>query len=154
MKVNYQVSLFMLSFFACLLSASVIWLSLRTVEIVAVHENGNHSYILVKHFPFTDKGRINWWLEKNKMIKNRYGVPRPDTDGFFTVIFWDFGDGYKEEGKYDRLCFDDMNPPANCIEKNKLFTVNYGRNMGLYFTTNNERYFINKDGNIIKMKDD
>lgn len=154
MKVNYQVSLFTLSFFVCLLSASVIWLSLRTVEIVAVHENGNHSYILVKHFPFTDKGRINWWQENKQMLKNRYGIPRPDTDGFFTVIFWDFGDGYKEEGKYDRLCFDDMNPPANCIEKNKVFTVNYGRNMGLYFTTNNERYLINKDGVTIKMKDD
>ena len=136
------------------LMSYLLWLTCRPVEIIAVHKKDNYSSVLVNNFPFTDRGRINWWLEKNKMIKNRYGVPRPDTDGFFTVIFWDFGDGYKEEGKYDRLCFDDMNPPANCIEKNKLFTVNYGRNMGLYFTTNNERYFINKDGNIIKMKDD
>ena len=88
------------------------------------------------------------------MLKKRYGVLRPDTDVFFTVIFWDFGDGYKEEGKYDRLCFDDMTPPANCIEKDKVFTVNYGRNMGLYFITNNKRYLINKDGVIIKMKYD
>ncbi len=136
------------------LMSYLLWLTCRPVEIIAVHKKDNYSSVLVNNFPFTDRGRINWWQENKQMLKNRYGVPRPDTDGFFTVIFWDFGDGYKEEGKYDRLCFDDMNPPANCIEKNKLFTVNYGRNMGLYFTTNNERYFINKDGNIIKMKDD
>ena len=136
------------------LMSYLLWLTCRPVEIIAVHKKDNYSSVLVNNFPFTDRGRINWWQENKQMLKNRYGVPRPDTDGFFTVIFWDFGDGYKEEGKYDRLCFDDMNPPANCIEKNKVFTVNYGRNMGLYFTTNNERYFINKDGNIIKMKDD
>ncbi len=136
------------------LMSYLLWLTCRPVEIIAVHKKDNYSSVLVNNFPFTDRGRINWWQENKQMLKNRYGVPRPDTDGFFTVIFWDFGDGYKEEGKYDRLCFDDMNPPANCIEKNKVFTVNYGRNMGLYFTTNNKRYFINKDGNIIKMKDD
>lgn len=150
MKVKLKTTLFALSFFACLLLACVLWLSLRTVEIVAAHENGNHSYILVKSFPFTDKGRINWWQENQDMLKNRHEVPQPDTDGFFTVVFWDFGDGYKEEGKYDRLCFEDMKPPRNCIEKNKVFTVSHGRNMGLSFTTNNKIYRMKKSGKIVK----
>ncbi|WP_371813158.1 DUF943 family protein [Tatumella sp. JGM118] len=29
------------------------------VEMIAVHNNGSHSYILVKNFPYTDKGKIN-----------------------------------------------------------------------------------------------
>ncbi|WP_276973554.1 DUF943 family protein [Tatumella ptyseos] len=154
MEANMKKTLLIIVAAGTVLMSYLLWLTCRPVEIIAVHKKDNYSSVLVNNFPFTDRGRINWWQENKQMLKNRYGVPRPDTDGFFTVIFWDFGDGYKEEGKYDRLCFDDMNPPANCIEKNKLFTVNYGRNMGLYFTTNNERYFINKDGNIIKMKDD
>jgi len=150
MKVKHNTALFALSFFACLLLAWVLWLSLRTVEIVAVHENGNHSYILVNKIPFTDKGRIKWWQENKDMLKNRHEVPRPDTDGFFTVVFWDFGEGYKEEGKYDRLCFEDMRPPRNCIEKDKVFTVSYGRNMGLSFTTNNKIYRMKANGKIVK----
>lgn len=154
MEANMKKTLLIIVAAGTVLMSYLLWLTCRPVEIIAVHKKDNYSSVLVNNFPFTDRGRINWWQENKQMLKNRYGVPRPDTDGFFTVIFWDFGDGYKEEGKYDRLCFDDMNPPANCIEKNKVFTVNYGRNMGLYFTTNNKRYFINKDGNIIKMKDD
>lgn len=84
------------------------------------------------------------------MLKERYEVPKPDADGFFTAVFWDFSDGYKEEGKYDRLCFEDMEPPENCIEKDKVFTVSYDRNRGLYFTTNNEIYRMKKDGKIVK----
>ncbi|WP_434747210.1 DUF943 family protein [Pantoea sp. Lu_F5_004] len=150
MKVKHKTVLFALSFFALLLLACILWLSLRTMEIVAVHENGNHSYILVRKFPFTDQGRINWWKENKDMLKERYEVPRPDVDGFFTVVFWAFGDGYKEEGKYDRLCFEDMKPPRNCIEKDKVFIVSYGRNRGLSFTTNNEIYRMKKDGKIVK----
>ncbi|KGD72565.1 membrane protein [Tatumella morbirosei] len=154
MKVKFKITLFALSFFACLLPACVLWLSLRTVEVVAVHENGNHSYILVKNFPFTDKGRINWWQENQDMLKNIHKAPQPDTYGFFTVVFWDFGDGYKEEGKYDRLCFEDMNPPRNCIKKNKVFTVSHGRNMGIYFTTNNKIYRMKKSRKIVKDESD
>jgi len=84
------------------------------------------------------------------MLKNKHEVPQPDTDGFFTVVFWDFGDGYKEEGKYDRFCFEDMKTPKNCIEKNKVFTVSYVRNMGLSFTTNNKIYRMKENGQIVK----
>ncbi|EIR87473.1 hypothetical protein YPPY46_4383, partial [Yersinia pestis PY-46] len=37
------------------------WLSLRPVEIVAIHKDGNFSAVLVRDFPVTDKGKINWW---------------------------------------------------------------------------------------------
>ncbi len=53
------------------------------------------------------------------MLKDKYSIPKPASDGFYTVIFWDFGDGYKEEGKYDRRCFDDMKTSKNCIDKTR-----------------------------------
>nr|WP_276047304.1 MULTISPECIES: DUF943 family protein [unclassified Pantoea] len=149
-KVKNKPAIFILSLFSCLLLAYVFWLLLRPAEIVAVHKNGNHSYVLVKNFPFTDKERIDWWQENKSMLKNSHGVPAPDNDGYFTVVFWDFGDGYKEEGKYDRLCFEDMKPPVNCIAKDKILTVRYGRNIGLSFTTNNNVYRLKNNGKIVK----
>lgn len=154
MKIKIKKILFPLLLIACALPGYLFWLSLPSAEIIAVHEKGNHSYILVKKFPFTDKGKINWWMKNKSILKDRYKTPKPDTDGFFTVIFWDFGDGYKEEGKYDRLCFNDMKPPINCIEKNKVFSVSNSRNMGLSFTTNNSIYRIKKSGEILKDESD
>ena len=97
----------------------LIWFLLRPVEIVAVHQDGNYSHILVKNFPLTEKGKIDWWLMNKDMLKQRYGIPKPASYGAFTIVFWDFSGGYMEEGKYDRRCFADMKPPVNCIEKTK-----------------------------------
>ena len=96
-----------------------LWVFLRPVEIVAVHQDGNYSYVLVKNFPLTEKGKIDWWLMNKDMLKQRYGIPKPASYGAFTIVFWDFSGGYMEEGKYDRRCFADMKPPVNCIEKTK-----------------------------------
>lgn len=46
-KVKNKPIIFILSLLSCLLLAYVFWLLLRPAEIVAVHKNGNHSYILV-----------------------------------------------------------------------------------------------------------
>lgn len=43
----------------CALLGYLSWLSLRPVEIVAVHEDQNFSSVLVRNFPFTDKGKLN-----------------------------------------------------------------------------------------------
>lgn len=134
----------------CILLGYWAWLCLRPVEIVAVHQENNYSDVLVRNFPPTDNGKISWWLENKDMLKEKYGIPKPDSDGLSTVIFWYFGDGYKEEGKDDRLCFDDMEPPKNCIEKNRVFSVSDSKNMGLSFTTHDEIYRMRKNGEIIK----
>ena len=68
------------------------------------------------------------------MLEKEYQTPRPDIDGSFYLTFWLFGEGYKEEGKYDRLCFKDMKPPINCIEKDRVFSVQTGRKGNLLFT--------------------
>ena len=150
MKAKSRKTIGILLLMVCGLISYSLWLSFRPVDIVAVHDNGNHSYILVNSFPVTEQGRIHWWQENQDMLKSRYNVPHPDNDGFYTVVFWDFGDGYKEEGKYDRLCFDDMKSAKNCIEKNKIFTITHGKNMDLSFTTNNKIYRLRENGKIVK----
>lgn len=89
------------------------------------------------------------------MLKEKYDIPKPSSSGYFTVVFWDFGDGYKEEGKYDRLCFEDMKPPINCIEKDAIFSVDKSRNMGIMFTVyDGDNYHLDQNGNIIKVASD
>jgi len=86
------------------------------------------------------------------MLKEEYGIPRPDSDGYFTVIFWDFGDGYKDTDGYDRLCFEDMKPPKNCIDKNSLMLVKNGKNTGMTFWADDGIYRVKKSGEMVKTR--
>lgn len=154
MKTKHKKILFALIFLFFLLLTYCLWRSLIPVVIVDVHQEENYSSVLVKNFPITDKGQINWWLSNKDMLKNRYNIPKPASYGGFTIIFWDYGDGYKEEGKYDRLCFSDLRPPKNCIDKNRIFTVSYSKNSGMYFIANNEKYYLKDNGQIVQEESD
>ena len=133
------------------ISGYCLWLSLRPVEIVAVHHRGNgFSAVLVKSFPLTDTGKIHWWLKNQAMLKEKYNTPNYSQDASFHVTFWRFGEGYKEEGKYERLCFNDMLPPINCIDKDAVFSVNNSRNLGMTFETYEGYYRLKENGDIVK----
>ncbi|WBF46272.1 DUF943 family protein [Serratia rubidaea] len=130
----------------------LIWVLVRPVKIVAVHKKGEFASVLVENFPLSDRGKMNWWLKNQKTLTEQYGIPAPAKDSYFYVTFWKFGDGYKEEGKYDRLCFDDMKPPKNCIEKDAVFSVSHSRNLGTVFTTYEGRYKLQENGEIVDYK--
>lgn len=150
MSIKDKKTMALLFLAGCVVLGYWLWLCLRPVEIVAVHEDGNHASVLVKTFPFTDKGKINWWLKNKNMLKEKYNIPKPSLSGSFTVIFWDFGDGYKEEEKYDRRCFYDMKTRFNCIEKNAVFAVRQYHDNDVIFATYEGRYSLNKNSDIIK----
>ena len=155
MKVKSKKTLRALLLVTVVIFGYCLWLSLRTVEIVAVHHRGHgSSAILVRNFPFTDKGKISWWLKNKNMLKEKYDVPQPEKDGDFTVVFWLFGDGYKETDGYDRLCFDDMPPPLNCIDKSRIFSANHSRNRGISFIASGGIYHIKENGQIVRDVDD
>lgn len=138
---------------ACVLLVYWLWLSLRPVEIVDIHHRSNgFSDVLVTNFPPTDKGKINWWLKNKDVLKDKYSIPKPDSSGYFYVTFWLFGEGYKKEGKHDRLCFDDMKTKVNCIEKHAVFSVDKSRNIGEMFTVyDGDNYRLDPGGDIIKL---
>ena len=133
---------------ACVTGVLILaWLNLRPVEVVAVHQDDNFSDILVHNFPLTDRGKIAWWLAHADELKAKYGFPHPGLYGLYSISFWDFKDGYKEDA-YDLLCFNDMKTKKNCIDKNFVFMVNNTRDGTVVFTTDNDKYTL-KDGKIV-----
>ena len=128
----------------------LIWLAYHPVKIIAVHQEENFSEVLVKNFPITDAGKIKWWLKNKELLKNKYNIPRPGENGNFYINFWDFGEGYKKLGKYDRRCFADMKPPKNCIDKNAVFSVENGRDGSILFTVYNGTYRMEIGGEVTK----
>jgi len=154
MKNKKAIALFFLA--GCVFLGYWLWLSLRPVEIIAVHHReSNFSAILVKNTSFTDKGKINWWMENKAIFKEKYNVPNPAEDGSFSVTVWLFGEGYKEEGKYDRFCFNDIKSEKNCIEKDAVFTVTNSKNRGVFFTIyDGDNYRLGQNGDIIKVESD
>lgn len=128
----------------------LFWLLLKPVRIIAVHNDENYSAVLVTHFPFTDAGKLAWWHDNKAMLKSRYGIPRPSSDGNFTLTFWLFGEGYMAREKYDRLCFTDIKTDKNCIDKNKIFSVSKGRNTGIQFMVHDGIYRLNDKGEWVK----
>ncbi|QPT14902.1 DUF943 family protein [Serratia rubidaea] len=147
--VKYRIILLLM---LCILIIYAYLLGCSRVEIVAVHQRNNYSDVLVKSFPLTDKGKVQWWFENKDKLKNQYNIPQPVSYGSFTVTFWLFGDGYQEEGKYDRLCFDDMPTKKNCIDKNLLMMVRYAKSTGLSFRLDGGVYRIKGNGEMIKEK--
>lgn len=145
-KAIFSISLTLLILF-------YLWLSLGPVEIKAVHKEGNQSYVLVSNFPFTDKGKIRWWLEHKTRLQAKYNIPEPSAEGSFTVVFWFFGDGYRAEGKYDRFCFTDMSTKNNCIDKDAALFVTESRNTGTYFSVAGGTYRLDRHGEIVELKD-
>lgn len=152
MKVKNKKGLYALLVVSCALLGYFLWLSLRPVEIIAVHQRHNYSDVLVRNFPFTEQGRISWWLKNKEMLREKYNIPEADEDGFFTIIFWNFAEGYKETDGYDRLCFDDMATKLNCIDKDSLMMVVYSKSTGLYFRMDSGKYYLNDNGEMIKKK--
>jgi len=149
-KANLHKTLLIILIAGTVLTGYFYRLVSRPIDIISVHEDGNYSSVLVKNFPITDKGKINWWLENKDRLKKRYDIPKPAAYGGYDITFWDFGDGYKKD-KYDRLCFEDMQTKINCIDKEPLFTIkrfNYEREI---FITYEGRYKLNKNGKLIKI---
>ncbi|WP_312632710.1 DUF943 family protein [Pseudescherichia sp.] len=136
---------------ACIMAVLLLaWINLRPVELVAVHQDDEFAYIMVHNFPLTDKGKIAWWLAHADELKAKYGFPRPGPYGLYSISFWDFKDGYKEDA-YDLLCFSDMKTKKNCIEKNIVFSVENTIEGTVFFTTYNGRYTL-RDGKIVPFK--
>lgn len=133
---------------ACIAGALLLaWINLRPVELVAVHQHNEFAYILVRNFPLTDRGKIAWWLAHTDELKAKYGFPHPGLYGLYSISFWDFKDGYKEDA-FDLFCFRDMKTRKNCIEKNIVFSVDNTRYGTVFFTTDYGRYTL-KDGKIV-----
>ncbi|WP_455815624.1 DUF943 family protein [Pseudomonas graminis] len=134
------------------LGGVLLWFSFRQVKVIAVHQDGTYSDILVENYPLTDEGKIKWWLENKDFLKVKYNIPRPDEDGRYHVILWGFGEGYKEDDGYDSLCFDDVKPPKNCVDKDSLLIISRDKYKVTEFNGDGGIYVLQDNGLIVKRR--
>lgn len=115
-----------------------IWRIIQPVQIDAVHTSNSYSNVLVRNFPLTDQGRINWWLKNRELLYSKYGIPEPDADGYFVVLFWAWDGVYRADRgageDFDLRCFEDMSSEAKCIVKSDIpLEVTHLREGGVIF---------------------
>lgn len=136
-----------------IINGIITWHYMREVEIIATHTEGVFSDILLKHPPLTNRGMIRWWQDNQVRLKEQYNLPKTDENGDFEMIFWDLAGGLKPEVIDDSICFPELKPPANCIDKNKRLWVSHSRNRGLTVVVSNGYYQVKEDGRLIKRED-
>ena len=117
-----------------------------SVNIIAIHQNKYTAETLVDRLPLTERSRIKWWVGNRKEIEGKYRIVSFENGGPGYITIYKFGDGYKKEGKEDRLCFDDMDTEANCIDKDILMTISRTREGLERFTFSDSSYVISGDG--------
>ncbi len=119
---------------AVIISSSIViylWAG-RPVEIVDIHyDPGEQLNILARHFPITDRGKLNWWRGNERKILGKYNLPEND----FSVYIWNFGDGYKKLPPYD------IKSESKCIKKDIYMSVESGDNYYRMFLFSGSSYF-------------
>ncbi|URQ61474.1 DUF943 family protein [Pantoea alhagi] len=144
----FFIFLFLVSIIAIV---GAFFFSLKPIKIIAIHQHLNRSDILVDRYPWSDKGKIEWWEENKVFLQRKYDIPKSDKTGSYSIAIWAFGDGYKALEKYDRLCFDDMPPPKNCIEKDRLMYITLTRDGEVSYWLNNTRYIQKANGELVEV---
>lgn len=129
-----------------------LYLDNRRVNIIDAHHGVYSAAILVDHLPVTASSAINWWLENQSAIREKYHIPSEEAGGPGNFTVFAFGDGYQKNVENDMLCFDDVPPPENCIVKEILLTVSRNREGNIRFAFGNAAYIRYADGRITKLK--
>lgn len=130
--LKFKYLLFTLALLAIIISC----LNLpRKGEIMAADRELNFSNVAVKHFPITDKGKVDWWQDHKKILKEKFNIPVPAKNGDWYISVWDYGDGFKAKPNgdvrifnadtQDMMCFDNDN--SKCIDKDLLMRVESAR---------------------------
>ncbi|ELZ9927490.1 DUF943 family protein [Cronobacter malonaticus] len=101
--------------------ATIIYWVNKPIKVIDVHQNYFTAQILVNDLPLSSSAKIDWWIKNSKALSDKYHLNDKD------IYIFAWGNGYQEEGKADRLCFADIAPPRNCIDKNILMSVSKTR---------------------------
>lgn len=120
------------------------------VHVIAVHHSDGITDILVNDLPHSQQKAIAWWQSNRRTILAEYQIPAIDNGNFNSVSFFRFGKAYQELEKKDRLCFEDMAPPRNCIDKLLLMSVSVTRERNFLYRFQQGVYIETPDGKVIK----
>lgn len=104
----------------------------RMPEIIFVHQNREYTDIVVRNFPLTKVGKLHWWEKNRSSLKEKYGIPIPNENGNYDIIFLDGDNGFKAMpigstlfsfGTNDLYCFEEIKSKENCIEKDRFMEI-------------------------------
>lgn len=110
------------------------YLNHDNVAIKSIHHGEFTAQILVNDLPLSSSAKIGWWIKNGKTLAEKYPLNGKD------IYIYVWGDGDQEEGKADRLCFADIAPPRNCIDKNILMSVSQTRSGNTEYRIDDDIY--------------
>ncbi|WP_312412524.1 DUF943 family protein [Pseudescherichia sp.] len=120
------------------------------VEVMAVDATPNTVLIAVKGLPHSAKSKLSWWLDNKSLLISEYKLDFTEPDEQPSVYIYDFSDGFKKEEMKDRLCFDSVSPPNNCIDKNIDMVISQLRNGEIKLAVDDDVFIEDKSGKIVK----
>ncbi|WP_312121160.1 DUF943 family protein [Kosakonia cowanii] len=120
------------------------------VKIIAIHKDNYAPVVVVDRLPLSDAKKITWWRDESKNILANEDDAQIHNRALNYYIYR-FGEGYQESGKEDRLCFDDMKEPKNCLDKDILMIVRYRKNGDIQFDIDDDAYILRQSGGLKKV---
>ncbi|MDY0889496.1 DUF943 family protein [Kosakonia sp. CFBP8986] len=120
------------------------------VKIIAIHKDNYAPVVVVDRLPLSDAKKIAWWRDESKNILANEDDAQIHNRALNYYIYR-FGEGYQESGKEDRLCFDDMKEPKNCLDKDILMIVRYRKNGDIQFDIDDDAYILRQSGGLKKV---
>lgn len=118
--------------------------------MTAVDTTPNKILIVVKGLSYSAKSKLSWWLDNKSLLISQYKVHFTEFNKQPSVYIYDFGDGFKKEEMRDRLCFDSVSPPNNCIDKNIAMVISQLRNGEIKLAIDDDVFIQDKSGKIVK----
>lgn len=120
------------------------------VKIIAIHKDNCAPVVVVDLLPLSDAKKIAWWRDESKNILTNEDDAQIHNRALNYYIYR-FGEGYQESGKEDRLCFDDMKAPKNCLDKDILMIVRYRKNGDIQFDIDDDAYILRPSSELKKV---
>jgi len=120
------------------------------VKIIAIHKDNYAPVVVVDQLPLSDAKKIAWWRDESKNILANEDDAQIHNRALNYYIYR-FDEGYQELGKKDRLCFDDMKAPKNCLDKDILMIVRYRKNGDIQFDIDDDAYILRQSGGLKKV---
>jgi len=130
----------------------VVYFFFKTVpvKIIAIHKDNYAPVVVVDQLPLSDAKKIAWWRDESKNILANEEAAQIHHRALNYYIYR-FGKGYQAPGKEDRLCFDDMKAPKNCLDKDILMIVRYRKNGDIQFDIDDDAYILRPSGELMKV---
>ncbi|PIF13658.1 DUF943 family protein [Candidatus Pantoea floridensis] len=131
----------------------LLYLNRKPVDIIAVHSNDTVVDILVRDLPLSSKASIEWWTRNRLNILSKNNIKPAEQGGPEYFVFFKFDGKYKELEDKDRLCFDDIPSPQNCIDKHRLMSVSPNREKNTIYRFSHSAFIQSVDGKLSEFEE-